>query len=173
MKKSFLKWAGLVFLAVCVASCEKQSEMSLENIAAPGSSVSVSGYVEIAEEWEWDTYAAVLKEPVAAEGISVILEIPNSSFNSGSKGNQVFTTTTDEYGMYNFDVKINPTSSTSAKIIIPQFEKQGTYYEVTTDKDTKKQGTLVFEVVTRNISLSSNQDYLVPKITLEPTVPQL
>lgn len=173
MKKSFLKWAGLVFLAVCVASCEKQSEMSLENIKAPGSSVSVSGYVEIQEEWEWDTYA-VLKDPVAAENISVILEIPNSSFSSGSKGNQVFTTTTDEYGMYNFDVKINPTSSVSAKIIIPQFEKiQGTYYENTTDKDTKKQGTLVFEVVTRNISLSSNQDYLVSKISLSPTVPQL
>ena len=172
MKKSFLKWAGLVFLAVCVASCEKQSEMSLENITAPGSSVSVSGYVEIQEEWEWDSYA-VLKEPVAAKNISVILEISNSSFSSGSKGNQVFTTTTDENGMYNFDVKINPTSSTSAKIIIPQFEKQGTYYENISDKDTKKQGTLVFEVETRNISLSSNQDYLVPKISLSPTVPQL
>lgn len=172
MKKSFLKWAGLVFLAVCVASCEKQSEMSLENITAPGSSVSVSGYVEIEEEWEWDTYAD-LKDPVAAKNISVILEISNSSFSSGSKGNQVFTTTTDENGMYNFDVKINPTSSTSAKIIIPQFEKQGTYYEDPYDKDTKKQGTLVFEVESRNISLSSNQDYLVPKISLSPTVPQL
>lgn len=172
MKKSFLKWAGLAFLAVCVASCEKQSEMSLENITAPGSSVSVSGYVEIEEEWEWDTYAD-LKDPVAAKNISVILEISNSSFSSGSKGNQVFTTTTDENGMYNFDVKINPTSSTSAKIIIPQFEKQGTYYENTTDKDTKKQGTLVFEVESRNISLSSNQDYLVSKISLSPTVPQL
>lgn len=172
MKKSFLKWAGLVFLAVCVASCEKQSEMSLENIKAPGSSVSVSGYVEMQTDWKWndDVSRAIPRDTIPAEGITVILELPNSSFDAGASGKQILTTTTNEDGVYSFNVTINPNETATAKIIIPQFamEEEGTYFTNIYDEDSKEKGILFYEVKTQNVTLASNQDKLVSKFFLQP-----
>ncbi len=176
MKKSFLKWAGMAFLAVCVASCDKQSELTLEDIKAPGSSVSVSGYVEMQTDWKWndDVYPkrATPRDTIPAAGITVILELPNSSFDAGASGNQILTTTTNEDGVYSFNVTINPNKTASAKIIIPQFamEEEGTYFTDIYDEDSKEKGILFYEVKTQNVSLASNQDKLVPKFFLQPTV---
>ncbi|MBO7316014.1 MAG: hypothetical protein J6U44_02460 [Paludibacteraceae bacterium] len=176
MKKSFLKWAGMAFLAVCVASCDKQSELTLEDIKAPGSSVSVSGYVEIKTDWKWNDdltpERATLKDAIPAVGITVILELPNSSFDAGASGNQILTTTTNEDGVYSFNVTINPNKTdNTAKIIIPQFTmEEGTYFTNPNDEDSKEKGILFYEVEPKKVDLASYQDKLVPKFLLEPTV---
>lgn len=123
MKKQFVILAAL---AIAIAGCQKQSELSLDNISDVA---TVSGRVtySIGQQADGDNYATEVLVP--ATGKTVYVDVPYDSYKAGATGKKTFSAVVDSAGNYTLSVPVPAVGVTGAELRFEEFTAEQSLYQ--------------------------------------------